>query len=895
MSLGSTRLGSGRHRRGRDPAAAPQRDAAGELLGVVAIAPDGLAVMHDGSLLRALEVGAVNPLVMDPERAERVSRSFTQLASRITEGQSLQLHVQAAPLPLAQVVAHDRARCNQAAQAAAGRGEDARAVAVQRLGVAQEHSLRTHAPVMAAATVRYLVLCPWKPKKTAALPWKRPAGDGLRVARRDWDRAVRECDRHTDGIRTDLEAMDLRARPLHGWELADLLWTRFAPDQADAGAPPPSVRCPEIIQAVDDARTVAQARERATRLQTELAPEPFDFTDRTTVRVGESVGQTAYLSSVPDQTWLGWLLHLMQVPKPFALSVHIHATDRYRERQRHKRRYKRLYGLNRGTEMRGKPIDPEAVDQEQEAAELNHELAMSAGSGIYELAVYLNVREPGGDAEELREHLQALVRETMTATDARLALGMFAQRDLWRSSLPLGVDAARRVRKYVTRNVGDTFPLVGTSCGSPDGIPLGYAHPGRTLERLDPFDPAHDNHLMVVNGKSGSGKTMATNVVLSRCLAQGATGYVIDRAGHYFFLCSLIPGARAVRVGSRDGEHAINPWDVPDPSRADGEKIDYLLALHSLLIGQHHAGDDTYGLSALESNLLGLAIRAVYDRCALTGEAPREVLLQEELYRRAHEERNGGSAEISAVLRTLAERLHNYVGDGTYAYLTDRETTIPRGAPLVAFDTREIPDALAGAALFVICEAVTRRVEADRETHLTGTATQGPWAGRSFLVIDEAWKLIERPATGRWVNELARRSRHLALFMVAISQQLSDFQGEHGKALLRNSTMQLFLRQSPEELAYVKDALSLADEEIHAIGSLTTAKRKYSTAFLCNGTRGRGTISIQVSDLEYWIATSDPDRDEPIRRAALRDAGGDPWCALALLADPVWHHEQAEA
>jgi hypothetical protein len=83
------------------------------------------------------------------------------------------------------------------------------------------------------------------------------------------------------------------------------------------------------------------------------------------------------------------------------------------------------------------------------------------------------------------------------------------------------------------------------------------------------------------------------------------------------------------------------------------------------------------------------------------------------------------------------------------------------------------------------------------------------------------------------------------------------------------------------------------NEEIHAISSLATAKREYSTAFLINGTRGRGIITLRVSELEYWIATSDPDRDEPLRRAALREADGDPWWALRLLADPDWHAARA--
>ena len=82
-----------------------------------------------------------------------------------------------------------------------------------------------------------------------------------------------------------------------------------------------------------------------------------------------------------------------------------------------------------------------------------------------------------------------------------------------------------------------------------------------------------------------------------------------------------------------------------------------------------------------------------------------------------------------------------------------------------------------------------------------GAGPKHAWAGRSFLVVDEAWKLIERPATGRWFNEFCRRIRHYALWLIAISQQLSDFDNEHGKALLANAAMRLFLRQEARELA----------------------------------------------------------------------------------------------
>ncbi len=70
------------------------RSAAG-LLGAAAISPDGLLISADGDYVRYLETGAVNPLVMDPVQAERVSGAFAQVAARLPDRQSLQLYVQA--------------------------------------------------------------------------------------------------------------------------------------------------------------------------------------------------------------------------------------------------------------------------------------------------------------------------------------------------------------------------------------------------------------------------------------------------------------------------------------------------------------------------------------------------------------------------------------------------------------------------------------------------------------------------------------------------------------------------------------------------------------------------------------------------------------------------------
>jgi hypothetical protein len=881
--------------RSRENRAAPS---SGDLLPLEALSADGVGVLSSGALVRWIEVSPVNPLIYDSDGAEGVSRAFTSIAARLPdERQSLELIAQATPLPIDAALAGEREDCHSAAHDARSRGLEDLAVAIERLGIAQEQSLRTQSRALAAMELRYFVIVPWQPAREGRSLLHPGSRSGpLRLTPDAYERAARESARHAEGVKTDLDSIGLTTQMLDGEQVARLLWARFAPAHADAGEVPDlRLDLPETLDQLVDPE---QARAHAVALRRALCPEPIDLRDKRVMRIGTHVEQTRYVGSLPEQTWLGWLLYLMSAHCPFTVSVHLHATDRTRERLFHKRRYRRIHGNNRGTEMKGRPLDPEQQAQEVEAAELNAELALT-GAGIYRVGCYPSVREPAGDTEAVIEILDDIGRELGAANEAHLHPALAAQREVHSSTLPSGLDTARRTRKYVSVNVGDTTPLVGARCGSPSGIPLGYSSVGRTLERIDLFDPAHANHILVVNGESGSGKTMVVHKINLGALAQGDQGAVIERGGQYEFLASLIPGAANVRLGS--GADAICPWDTPDPASVDAEKIDFLLSLHASLVGSGRR--DEYGLSALQQNLLGRAIRQVYDRCVVTGERPRELLLQETLTARAVSEAEVGAGQMADALRDLAARLHNFVGDGPYAYLADRQTTVPVDAPLVVFDTRRIPDHFAGAAMFEIVEHIAERVARNAERHLQEWAHpeidafgqhRPRRAPKLILTLEEVWKMLEHEATARWVNELPRRSRHDNLGLIGVTQQLSDFNQPWGRAFLDNAARTVNFHQGPRQIEFLREERGYTSEEAHAIGQCKTAKREYSTFLFDNGPRGRSIVTSRYADLEYWIYTHEPERDEPLRRQALRDAANDPWRALRLLADPAWHQRLAE-
>ena len=211
-----------------------------------------------------------------------------------------------------------------------------------------------------------------------------------------------------------------------------------------------------------------------------------------------------------------------------------------------------------------------------------------------------------------------------------------------------------------------------------------------------------------------------------------------------------------------------------------------------------------------------------------------------------------------------------------------RETTVPLEARLVVFDTRRCPESELRLVMFQIMEYVTTTVERHWKAHKPAAGEAGCAAvpGWSIMLIDEASHLISRPETGAYANNLARRARHLGLVLIVMSQQLSDFDTEHGVALLGNSSQQLLLAQNPKEHPFIADTVQLSEREAGELARLKTVKGRHAQMLWLNGTRGHGKVALRVGPTEYWAYTSDP-TEVAIREAEIDRHHGNVWAAIA--------------
>ncbi len=877
---------------------------AGDLLPIEAIDRDGLAVTTEGAFVRAMSVGVFNPQTLDGEDRDRITGGLCALAGRLRADETMQFYVTGAPVDRRQIsdditrqvqtLAGDRPSIDRPAGSPLSLSQWRMHDAIQQ-GVAQ-HS-EANAAMQRAC---YLVL-PFLPEDRsarsfagavrAALPGSRKLQSAsLRRQAKAHARASRASYSRMDVLRSDLEALGVQSRPLSGEEFAALL---AAPLSPVSKAPQSSEFASVVFGAVDQFSDTVDAAKAAEALRSQIARTPIDLKHSNhDIQVGRDVEQTIFVSGTADATRFAWLMQALLTRSPHRLSVYITATDRAREKRKLKLDYKRLREANAMMRRRGS-VDFDRDEHEAELAGALQDMAGHDRAAFFRVSIYMTLRAPGPtpDLEALSESVKWCHDALSDASDATVDDGVYGQHALFASTLPLGRDEAARSRKYGLRNVGDTIPLIGTSCSSPRGVPFAYSDPGSELQLFNPWDREHSNGMATFTGLSGSGKTTLMNKLLGSVLCVGASGFVFDRAGHFETLTTLIDGSAHLQLGADSDQHAINPWDVDDPSRVPASKVAYLVSLHSVLMG----GADAMSLT--QRSLLADAVRGAYVRAAESTEAPRELHLYDELLDRART-RESEAPEQAVILRDLAQRIGEFCGDGAYSWLLDRPTTVNRDAPLIVFDSREIPEEVLQTSLFAQMEFVRRTLERRRVDKDLIALRSDPAlfaAGRSVLLIDEGWRVFQDLELGQYANDMARRSRHLNLAFWVASQYPKDFDTDSGRALMSGASQHFFLEQKDsEQMEFAAQAAQLSERAAQLIGTLKTQKGREAGVVWSNGRYGVGKIAVRLGALEYWAYTSEPNHDVPLRDAAILAHDQNVWRALAARAEG-WRPEPADA
>ncbi len=233
----------------------------------------------------------------------------------------------------------------------------------------------------------------------------------------------------------------------------------------------------------------------------------------------------------------------------------------------------------------------------------------------------------------------------------------------------------------------------------------------------------------------------------------------------------------------------------------------------------------------------------------------------------------------------MANRLSLYCRGAIFGKLFDGPTSIPLDAQLMIFDTSDLSHdkTLEAVVTLFVSDFVLRRAA----QHKAEQMAKGLPA-RFVFCIDELWRLLRYEGGKTLVEDASRTSRHLGLLFIGISQELSDLlRDDRARNLATNSAIKIILGNDPSNFDLIRDACGLTPQEMDAIAHLTRKNREYSDAFLVYHKLSRGVVKLIVPRFMYWVATTEPNYDQPMRSRMISLCGGDARLACHLLAQGV--------
>jgi len=486
------------------------------------------------------------------------------------------------------------------------------------------------------------------------------------------------------------------------------------------------------------------------------------------VHVGDRWMRIYRASGFPRQVEAGWLLPLFRFPRAHVLRF---ITRLLSSRETVGQMGRRLV-VQRGSEAAnlelGRLSNPWVSQAVEDTDRLRRELARGE-TRMADIALLIAISE---DSQELLEESAQLLQGIAEGMMLQLRCLRYQQEVGYRSMLP-GGEWPDLMREMDTGAWATGFPFAGDEVMHPQGQIWGDHGLNPSWVIIDRYQMPSPHSVTL--GWSGSGKSYFAKLEAIRSRYRGIQVAIIDPEGEYHGLGQV--GAQILTLGTDGQDLGFDPFglDAEDGENFDAQ-VEFILRLIPRLIDgwlNHH-----------QARIL----QVVYPDSEMSGDDPPVDWMQRlaQLDPPTYE-----------LVRTAAARWHQVAGHAKGPGATLH--------PFLVYDLSRVSDRLKSAVYLVVAEMLAR-------------STKGQ--GRRLIIIDEAWYLINDPATAPYLESLFRRARKWGTALSLITQDFGDFtRSQSAEVCLRNAPLVLLLRQHQESLTQLAEALHLNAQEIDRVAN----------------------------------------------------------------------------
>ncbi len=507
--------------------------------------------------------------------------------------------------------------------------------------------------------------------------------------------------------------------------------------------------------------------------------------DATKLQIGDTYIRTIFTYAYPDVLEGNWLSPLINWDVKFDISMYVYPVDSARVMKFLRKRLTQLgsqRAMNNGKWLIG---DPHLDAQIQDVEELQQYLTRGQEK-YFHFSLYITTYAESED--EMKKLTNML--DMMLAGRNILTKQTFLRAEQWFIATgPFARDEVNVFRNISTKGLSTTFPFSSNSLSQDDGIFYGINTHNKSLIIFDRFRSENAN--MCVFAKSGWWKSFAVKLEILRALMMWIDVIVLDPENEYKALVDTVWGTY-LNISLNSNEK-INPFDLPR-SLKDSEThvwdllrgaIVNMIGLLRLMLGV---------ITPNEEALLEKAIITTYSLKGITMDDDsiegKEIPLLKDL---------------ASVLETmdgawgLVNRLEKYV-TWVFAWVFSRPTNVDLKWGLVVFSVRDLDDILRPIAMYILLTYVWNVARSSEK--------------KRFLVVDEAWNIMQYEDSAKFLFGLVKRARKYGLGVTTITQDVEDFMGSsYGKAIVTNSSIQLLLKQSPASIDVLQNVFKLTEQE----------------------------------------------------------------------------------
>ena len=544
------------------------------------------------------------------------------------------------------------------------------------------------------------------------------------------------------------------------------------------------------------------------------------------LKINNTYVKTFFVYAYPNFLEWNWLSPIINWDVKFDMSLFVYPIESAFIQKYLK---KRLTQLNSEKSMMAEKWlinDPAIEAQIQDVEELRYKLTRWEEK-YFHLWLYITVY--GEDEDNLNKIWKDI--ETILAWRNVLQKQSYLRAEqAFTSTWPFCKDELWVYRNMSTGWLSTTFPFSSSTLTHDDWILYWINTHNNSLILFDRFKTENAN--MTVFAKSGWGKSFAVKLEILRSLMLWTDVIVIDPENEYRALIDQVWWSYL--DVSLNSKQRINPFDMPLWLKDHEERpwdllrssIINLLGLMNLMLGK---------MTAEEESLMEKALITTYSLKWITLEDDniewKEIPIMKDLQ---------DVLETMDWAWSMVTRMEKYT-TGIFSWIFSNRTNIDLDEWLQVFSVRDLDDMMRPIAMYVILNHIWNKVRSKNK--------------KRFLVIDEAWNLMQHEDSAKFLYALVKRARKYNLWITTITQDIEDFiSSKYWKPIMTNSSIQLLLKQSSASIDALQNIYKLTEQEKYIL--LNAAVWQW----LFFAWTEHVWIQVVASYYEEQVVTTDPNK-----------------------------------